>query len=46
VVDKGGKIVYVQLVPEITQEPNYEEVVAKAKSLLSKTLPPSGGIYK
>ncbi|MEN3028662.1 MAG: thiol peroxidase [Aquificaceae bacterium] len=34
VVDRQGKIAYIQLVPEITQEPNYEEVVAKVKELL------------
>lgn len=34
VVDKEGKVAYIQLVPEITQEPNYEEVVAKVKELL------------
>lgn len=34
VVDKQGKIAYIQLVPEITQEPNYDEVVAKVKELL------------
>ncbi len=34
VVDKDGKIAYIQLVPEITQEPNYEEVVKKIKELL------------
>ena len=35
VVDKEGKIAYVQLVPEITQEPNYEEVINKVRELLS-----------
>ncbi|MCS7285094.1 MAG: thiol peroxidase [Hydrogenobacter thermophilus] len=35
VVDKEGKIAYIQLVPEITQEPNYDEVIQKVKSLLS-----------
>ncbi|WP_333784965.1 thiol peroxidase [Thermocrinis sp.] len=34
VIDKEGIIRYVQLVPEITQEPNYEEVVQKVKELL------------
>ncbi|MGB9874249.1 MAG: thiol peroxidase [Hydrogenobacter sp.] len=34
IVDKDGKIAYIQLVPEITQEPNYEEVVKKIKELL------------
>ncbi|SHK39165.1 thiol peroxidase [Thermocrinis minervae] len=34
VVDKNGKIAYKQLVPEITQEPNYDEVVQKVKALL------------
>lgn len=34
IVDKDGKLAYIQLVPEITQEPNYEEVVKKIKELL------------
>lgn len=33
IVDKDGKIAYTQLVPEVAQEPNYEEVVAKAREL-------------
>lgn len=33
VVDKDGKIAYTQLVPEISQEPNYEEVLQKAREL-------------
>ncbi len=33
VVDRDGKIAYTQLVPEISQEPNYEEVLQKAKEL-------------
>ncbi|RYX83690.1 thiol peroxidase [bacterium] len=33
VVDQEGKVVYVQLVPEIAQEPDYEPVLAKAKEL-------------
>lgn len=33
IVDKDGKIAYTQLVPEIAQEPNYEEVLQKAKDL-------------
>jgi thiol peroxidase len=33
IVDKEGKIAYKQLVPEITQEPNYDEVIEKVKSL-------------
>ena len=28
VVDKDGKIKYVQLVPEVSEEPNYDEVLA------------------
>lgn len=32
VVGKNGKVVYKQLVPEITDEPNYEEALAAAKS--------------
>ena len=31
IVDKHGKIAYKQLVPEITQEPNYDEVIAELK---------------
>lgn len=34
IVDKVGKLAYMQLVPEITQEPNYQEVVEKVKELL------------
>ncbi|SNZ13645.1 thiol peroxidase [Hydrogenobacter hydrogenophilus] len=34
IVNKDGKLAYIQLVPEITQEPNYEEVVKKIKELL------------
>ncbi|MCS6999228.1 MAG: thiol peroxidase [Aquificaceae bacterium] len=34
VVDRQGKVAYIQLVPEITQEPDYEEVLAKVKELL------------
>ncbi len=33
IVDKDGKVAYKQLVPEITQEPNYDEVIEKVKSL-------------
>jgi thiol peroxidase len=33
VVDKDGKVVYKQLVPEITEEPNYDDVLACVKSL-------------
>jgi thiol peroxidase len=33
IVDKDGKIAYAQLVPEIAQEPDYDEVLAKAKEL-------------
>lgn len=31
VVIKGGKVTYTQLVPEITQEPDYEAAIAAAK---------------
>lgn len=31
VVIKGGKVVYSQLVPEITEEPNYDAAIAAAK---------------
>ncbi len=34
IVDKDGKIAYKQLVPEITQEPNYDEVIEKLKSMV------------
>ena len=34
VVDKEGKVAYKQLVPEITEEPNYDEVIEKVKSLV------------
>ena len=33
VVDKDGVITYSQIVPEITNEPNYEEVLAAVKKL-------------
>lgn len=33
VIDKVGKIIYSQLVPEITQEPDYEEVLNFIKTL-------------
>jgi len=33
VVDGEGKVVYKQLVPEITEEPNYDDVLACVKSL-------------
>lgn len=33
IVDKDGKIAYAQLVPEIAQEPDYDEVLTKAKEL-------------
>lgn len=31
VINKEGKVVYTELVPEITQEPNYEKALAAAK---------------
>lgn len=34
IVDGDGKIVYSQLVPSISEEPNYEEVLSKVKELL------------
>jgi len=34
VVDRDGKVAYKQLVPEITQEPNYDEVMEKLKSMV------------
>jgi thiol peroxidase len=33
VIDKDGKIAYSQLVPEIAQEPDYDEVLAKVREL-------------
>ncbi len=33
IVDKNGKIAYVQLVPEITDEPNYDEVLKALNDL-------------
>jgi len=33
IVDKDGKIAYKQLVPEITSEPNYDEVLEALKKL-------------
>jgi thiol peroxidase len=35
VIDKDGKVAYKQVVPEITQEPNYEEAVEAAKAIAS-----------
>jgi thiol peroxidase len=34
IVDKDGKVAYKQLVPEITQEPNYDEVIENLKKLV------------
>jgi len=34
IVDREGKVAYKQLVPEITQEPDYDEVIARLRSLL------------
>lgn len=34
VVDKTGKVQYIELVREVTQEPNYEAALAAAKKLL------------
>jgi thiol peroxidase len=34
IVDKEGKIAYKQLVPEITSEPNYDEVIEALKKLV------------
>ena len=36
IVDKDGTIAYKQLVPEITEEPNYEEALNAAKEVASK----------
>jgi len=35
IIDKDDKIAYTQLVPEIAQEPNYDEVLEKARELAS-----------
>ena len=35
VVDKNDTIQYVELVPEVTTEPNYDAALAAAKSLAS-----------
>ena len=32
VIGKDGKVAYKQVVPEITEEPNYEEALAAAKA--------------
>jgi len=32
VIDKDGKVAYKQVVPEITEEPNYEEAIEAAKA--------------
>jgi peroxiredoxin len=32
---KTGKIAYIQIVKEVTTEPHYDEVLAKAGSLIS-----------
>jgi thioredoxin-dependent peroxiredoxin len=34
VVDRGGKITYLQIVPEVTSEPDYEAALAAAKKLV------------
>jgi len=34
VLDADGKITYVQIVPEVTEEPNYEEAMAELQKLL------------
>ncbi|WP_292663297.1 thiol peroxidase [Nitratifractor sp.] len=36
VIDRDGNIVYKQLVPEITEEPNYEEALEAAKKAAAK----------
>lgn len=35
IIDNTGKIAYFQLVKEVTHEPDYDEVLAKAKTLVS-----------
>jgi thiol peroxidase len=34
VIDKDGKVTYKQVVPEVTDEPNYEEAITAAKAAL------------
>ncbi len=34
IVDSDGKVAYTQLVPEIAQEPNYDEVLSKVRELI------------
>ena len=34
VIDKNDQVAYYQLVPEVTDEPNYDEAIAAVKSLL------------
>ncbi len=35
VLDAGGKIVYTELVPEVTQEPNYNAALEAVKGILA-----------
>ena len=35
IIDKDGKIAYTQLVPEVSQEPDYNAVIEKARALAS-----------
>ena len=34
VLDKQGKVIYAELVPEVAQEPNYEAAIAALKGAL------------
>jgi thiol peroxidase len=34
VLDKDGKVIYAELVPEVAQEPNYEAAIAALKGAL------------
>ena len=34
VLDASGKVVYGEIVPEVTQEPNYTPAIASLKSLM------------
>jgi len=36
VIDRDGKVAYKQVVPEITQEPNYDEAISAVKEVASK----------
>jgi peroxiredoxin len=39
VIGKDGKIAYTELVPEITQEPDYDKAIAACKAIQPAYLP-------